>query len=170
VVVIGAGGLGHIGIQCLSMMTPAEIIVIDPSEPALALARELGADHTVKVDGSPLEGADRRAGRRGDRRLRRREGRDRGWHRDRSRRRLYYVIGCGENVDIPTIDVISREILFIGNLVGTYTDLQKLMTLTAQGKVNLHTTPIRSSDRRRNGRPRRRSAPGPRNPGSGRRS
>src|SRR5881409_2236241 len=42
-VVIGAGGLGHIGIQCLAAMTPAEIIVVDPSEPALALARQLGA-------------------------------------------------------------------------------------------------------------------------------
>jgi NAD+-dependent secondary alcohol dehydrogenase Adh1 len=36
-----------------------------------------------------------------------------------------YVIGYGENIDIPTIDVISREISFIGNLVGTYTDLQE---------------------------------------------
>src|SRR5919201_6750076 len=44
VVVIGAGGLGHIGIQCLKAMTPAEIIVVDPSEPALALAGEMGAD------------------------------------------------------------------------------------------------------------------------------
>src|SRR4051794_24752201 len=42
-VVIGAGGLGHIGIQCLRAMTPAEIIVIDPSEKALALAGEVGA-------------------------------------------------------------------------------------------------------------------------------
>src|SRR3954469_21532 len=49
-VVIGAGGLGHIGIQCLKAYTPCEIIVIDPSEKALALASELGADHTVKVD------------------------------------------------------------------------------------------------------------------------
>ena len=39
-VVIGAGGLGHIGIQCLKAYTPTEIIVIDPSEKALALARE----------------------------------------------------------------------------------------------------------------------------------
>src|SRR5205085_1242102 len=37
-------------------------------------------------------------------------------------------------------DVISREISFIGNLVGTYTDLSELMTLTAQGKVTLHTS------------------------------
>jgi NAD+-dependent secondary alcohol dehydrogenase Adh1 len=53
---------------------------------------------------------------------------------------FYYVIGYGENIDIPTIDVISREISFIGNLVGTYVDLQDLMTLTAQGKVTLHTS------------------------------
>jgi NAD+-dependent secondary alcohol dehydrogenase Adh1 len=53
---------------------------------------------------------------------------------------FYYVIGYGENIDIPTIDVISREISFIGNLVGTYNDLQELMTLTAQRKVSLHTT------------------------------
>ena len=49
-VVIGAGGLGHIGIQCLKAYTPTEIIVVDPNEKALALAKELGADHTVKVE------------------------------------------------------------------------------------------------------------------------
>ena len=53
---------------------------------------------------------------------------------------FYYVIGYGENLNIPTIDVISREISFIGNLVGTYVDLQDLMTLTAQGQVTLHTS------------------------------
>src|SRR5215217_6973248 len=52
VVVIGSGGLGHIGIQCLKAYTPAEIIVVDPNEKALALAGELGAHHTVKVEGS----------------------------------------------------------------------------------------------------------------------
>jgi NAD+-dependent secondary alcohol dehydrogenase Adh1 len=40
---------------------------------------------------------------------------------------------------VPTIDIISTEINFIGNLVGTYNDLAELMTLTAQGKVKLHT-------------------------------
>ena len=53
---------------------------------------------------------------------------------------FYYVIGYGEDIVIPTIDVISREISFIGNLVGTYADLQDLMTLTAQGQVTLHTS------------------------------
>jgi NAD+-dependent secondary alcohol dehydrogenase Adh1 len=35
-------------------MTPAEIIVVDPSEPALALAREMGAHQTITVDGGPM--------------------------------------------------------------------------------------------------------------------
>src|SRR5213076_1693370 len=47
VVVIGAGGLGHIGVQCLKALTPAEIIVVDPSEPARELAKSLGADQAV---------------------------------------------------------------------------------------------------------------------------
>ncbi|HSP09600.1 MAG TPA: NAD(P)-dependent alcohol dehydrogenase [Candidatus Dormibacteraeota bacterium] len=142
-VVIGAGGLGHIGIQCLKAMTSAEIIVIDPSEPALALAGELGADHTVKVDGPQVEtvreitdglGAEAiidfvgERGAIGDGIAMVRDG------------GFYYVIAYGENIDIPTIDVISREISFIGNLVGTYADLEELMILTAQGKVTLHSS------------------------------
>ncbi|MGO9754931.1 MAG: NAD(P)-dependent alcohol dehydrogenase [Solirubrobacteraceae bacterium] len=142
-VVIGAGGLGHIGIQCLKAMTPADVIVIDPSEPALALARELGADHTIKVDGQHVGtvremtdglGAETIidfVGERGAIEDGIAMVRDGGF---------YYVIGYGENINIPTIDVISREISFIGNLVGTYNDLSELMTLTAQGKVKLHTT------------------------------
>ncbi len=142
-VVIGAGGLGHIGIQCLNAMTPTEIIVVDPSERALALAGELGSDHTVKVDGSQVskvleltDGLGAEAiidfvGEKGaieDGVAMLRDG------------GFYYVIGYGENINIPTIDVISREISFIGNLVGTYNDLVELMTLTAQGKVSLHTS------------------------------
>ncbi|TMC94231.1 MAG: NAD(P)-dependent alcohol dehydrogenase, partial [Chloroflexi bacterium] len=53
-VVIGAGGLGHIGIQCLKALTPAEIIVIDRSPQALELTRQWGADHIVVVDGSEV--------------------------------------------------------------------------------------------------------------------
>src|ERR1700759_3951707 len=144
VVVIGAGGLGHIGIRCLKAYTPAEVIVVDPSEQALALAGEMGADQTVKVDGSKhvdtvkeiTDGFGAEAiidfvGEKGAIQ----DGID--MVRDGG---FYYVIGYGENIDIPTIDVISREISFIGNLVGTYKDLVDLMTLTAQGKVTLHTT------------------------------
>ena len=142
-VVIGAGGLGHIGIQCLKAMTPAEIIVIDPSERARALAGEIGADATVAADGKQVDtilemtdglGAEAIIDFVGERgvipegvAMLRQAG-------------SYYVIGYGENVNVPTIDIISREINFIGNLVGSYNDLSELMTLTAQGKVSLHTS------------------------------
>ena len=52
----------------------------------------------------------------------------------------HYVIGYGGTVEVPTIDIISTERNIIGNLVGTYNDLAKLMILTAQGKVTLHTS------------------------------
>jgi NAD+-dependent secondary alcohol dehydrogenase Adh1 len=142
VVVIGAGGLGHIGIQVLTALTSAEVIVVDRSADALALASELGVDHVVQADGSQVErvldltggdGAEvvldfvgeggaisdgvamlRRAG-------------------------SYYVIGYGGVLSVPTIDIISTEINFIGNLVGSYNDLAELMVLAARGKVRLHT-------------------------------
>ena len=52
---------------------------------------------------------------------------------------FYYVVGYGGKLNVPTIDIISTEINFIGNLVGSYNDLAELMTLTAQDKVKLHT-------------------------------
>ncbi len=50
-VVIGAGGLGHIGIQCLAALTATNIIVVDRNPDALKLAEQLGAQHTVVADG-----------------------------------------------------------------------------------------------------------------------
>lgn len=52
----------------------------------------------------------------------------------------HYVIGYGGSVDIPTIDIISREINVVGNLVGTYHELAELMTLAGQGHVFMTTT------------------------------
>src|SRR5829696_270620 len=143
-VVIGAGGLGHIGIQCLKAYTPTQIIVVDPNEKALELAEELGADHTVKAEsGKHIEAVQELTGGTGAEAIIDFVG-EKGAVEDGVAMiqdgGFYYVIGYGQNIDIPTIDVISREISFIGNLVGTYVDLQDLMTLTAQGKVTLHTS------------------------------
>jgi NAD+-dependent secondary alcohol dehydrogenase Adh1 len=141
-VVIGAGGLGHIAIQCLKAMTPTEVMVVDPSESALELAREVGADQTVRVDGSHVATVKELTDGRGAEAILDFVG-EKGAVEDGIAMiqdgGFYYVIGYGQNLDIPTIDIISREISFIGNLVGTYADLEELMTLTAQGKVRLHT-------------------------------
>ncbi|HEU0230790.1 MAG TPA: NAD(P)-dependent alcohol dehydrogenase [Burkholderiaceae bacterium] len=142
-VVIGAGGLGHIGIQALKAITAAEITVIDRSEAALELARELGADHTVvsidddAVTKQVLDITDGGAhvvfdyvAEHGTEALAPKILRNSG---------SYYVIGYGGMIKLPTIDFISREISVVGNLVGTYNDLVELMTLTARGRVKLHT-------------------------------
>lgn len=50
VVVIGAGGLGHMGIQIIKAMTAANVVAVDVKPAALDLARKSGAD--VVIDGS----------------------------------------------------------------------------------------------------------------------
>ena len=143
VVVIGAGGLGHIAVQCLKALTPAEVVVVDRLEPALELARDIGADHTVLADGNEVDTVTELTDGMGAEAIIDFVG-EKGAIEDGIAMvqdgGFIYVIGYGENINIPTIDVISREISFIGNLVGTYEDLADLMTLTAQGKVKLHTT------------------------------
>ena len=141
--VIGAGGLGHIGIQALKALTAAELIVVDRNPDAVKLALTIGADHGVVADGTHVEQVLDLTGGHGAEvvvdfvgeggatsegvRMLRRAG-------------DYHVVGYGENIDVPTIDIISTEINFIGNLVGSYNDLCELMTLAAQGKVRLHTS------------------------------
>jgi NAD+-dependent secondary alcohol dehydrogenase Adh1 len=141
--VIGAGGLGHIGIQCLRALTPAEIIVVDRSEAALDLARSWGADHTVPTDGNQVARVKELTDGHGAEAVIDFVG-EGGAVEDGvamlRRAGSYYVIGYGGRINVPTIDVISTEINFIGNLVGTYNDLAELMTLAAQGKVALHTS------------------------------
>lgn len=46
-VVIGVGGLGHIGIQILRAITPATVIALDVGGDKLELAREIGAHETL---------------------------------------------------------------------------------------------------------------------------
>src|ERR1700755_1313314 len=129
-VVIGAGGLGPIGIQCLKAYTPTEIIVGDPSEKALELARETGADHTVKVDGSQRDTVRELTDGLGAEAIIDFVG-EKGAIEDGVEMvqdgGFYYVIGYGENINLPKIVILSRALFFIGHLVGTYTDLQDLM-------------------------------------------
>ncbi|MDT9594404.1 NAD(P)-dependent alcohol dehydrogenase [Nocardioides zeae] len=141
-VVIGAGGLGHIGIQVLRALAPAEIVVVDRNPDAVKLALAVGADHGVVADGGHVEqvleltdgaGAEvvldfvGEGGSTSEGIAMTRKAGD------------YHVVGYGENVDVPTIDLVSAEKNVIGNLVGSYDDLQDLMALAARGAVTLHT-------------------------------
>lgn len=141
-VVIGAGGLGHIGIQVLKALSPAELIVVDRNPDAVKLALGIGADHGVVAEGGQVDevleltaghGAEVVLDFVG-------EGGSTAEGLEMTRRAGdYHVVGYGENVDVPTIDLISAEKNVIGNLVGSYNDLCDLMSLAARGAVNLHT-------------------------------
>jgi NAD+-dependent secondary alcohol dehydrogenase Adh1 len=141
-VVIGAGGLGHIGIQALNALTAATVIVVDRNPDALKLAQEIGADHAVVADGKHVDGVlDLTDGLGADvvfDFVGEQGAENDAWKMTR-RNGSHYVIGYGGTINVPSIEVISTERNVIGNLVGTYTDLAELMTLAAQGKVKLHT-------------------------------
>jgi NAD+-dependent secondary alcohol dehydrogenase Adh1 len=140
---IGAGGLGHIGIQCLAALTATQIIVVDRNPAALKLAEQLGAHHTVVADGGQVAavqeltdgaGADvvldfvAEQGAENDAfAMTRPGGSD-------------YVIGYGGQLSVPTLDIISTERNIVGNIVGTYNELAELMVLAQSGRVTLHTS------------------------------
>ncbi|NUQ32097.1 MAG: NAD(P)-dependent alcohol dehydrogenase, partial [Dermatophilaceae bacterium] len=142
VVVIGAGGLGHIGIQVLRALTPAEIVVVDRNADAVKLALSIGADHAIVADGTQVDqvldvtdgqGAEVVVDFVGE------NGSTAEGLAMTRRAGDYHVVGYGENVDVPTIDLVSTEKNVVGNLVGSYNDLQDLMALAARGAVTLHT-------------------------------
>ena len=147
--VIGAGGLGHIGIQCLKAMCAADIIVIDKSEASLTLAGKSGADHLILADGNEVEavlsltdGAGAEAvidfvGEKGTT--------SKGLAMTRAMG-SYYIVGYGEDIKIPAVDLIITEKNIIGNLVGTWAELVELMALADRGLVNLTTVEYRLAD------------------------
>jgi NAD+-dependent secondary alcohol dehydrogenase Adh1 len=141
-VAVGAGGLGHIGIQCLKAMTAAQVIAVDTSEDALKLALNCGADHAVMADGHQAQqvrdligsGADAvfdfvgEDATIGDSVAMLRPG------------GTYYLVGYGGTVTLPTIQLVLGEISVVGNLIGTNLDLIDLIALVHQGKVLLHSS------------------------------
>jgi NAD+-dependent secondary alcohol dehydrogenase Adh1 len=141
-VVIGAGGLGHIGIQCLATLTATRIVVVDANPDALKLASELGAHHTVVADGGQRDAVADLTGGQGAHVVLdfvAEQGAEAdGWAMTR-RAGSYFVIGYGGTLNIPTLDIISTERNIIGNIVGTYNDLAELMALAQGGQVTLHT-------------------------------
>ncbi len=141
-VLIGAGGLGHIGVQCLSALTATNIIVVDKNPDALKLAEQLGADQTVVADGGQVDAVkDLTGGDGADVVLDfvAEEGAENDAFAMTRRAGSCFVIGYGGTMNVPTLDVISTERNIVGNIVGTYNDLAELMVLAEAGKVSLHT-------------------------------
>ncbi|MFB6161306.1 MAG: NAD(P)-dependent alcohol dehydrogenase [Haloferacaceae archaeon] len=142
--VVGVGGLGHIGLQCLRAMSAATVVAVDVKDAALDLARELGADETVNsrtadvpavvddlTDGAGVQqvvdfvGADETTGLAPDVLA---PGGD------------HHVVGYGGHVHEPSQALVDGEFSFRGTLVGRYTELQELVALVDRGDVELRTS------------------------------
>lgn len=142
-VVIGAGGLGHIGIQVLAAISAVRLIVVDRNPDAVELAQQIGADVGIVADGTHVDKVLELTGGHGAEAVLDFVGEGGATAEGTAMLRRagnFFVVGYGENIDVPTIDVISTEINYIGNLVGSYNDLGELMDLAARGKVKLHTS------------------------------
>src|SRR5437588_778173 len=140
-VMIGADGLGHIGIQCLTALCATNVVVVDRNPAALKLAESLGAISTVVADGSQVQAVTDLTGGGADVVLDfvAEQGAVMDGFAMTRPNGLYYVIGYGGTLTIPTLDIISTERNIIGNIVGTYNELAELMVLAENGKVTLHT-------------------------------
>jgi NAD+-dependent secondary alcohol dehydrogenase Adh1 len=141
-VVIGAGGLGHIGVQCLAALSATRIIVVDRNPDALKLAGDLGADATVVADGSHVDAVKDLTNGNGANVVLdfvAEQGAEMDAWNMTAPGGSDFVIGYGGTITIPTLDIISTERNIIGNIVGTYNELAELMALAQAGKVTLHT-------------------------------
>jgi D-arabinose 1-dehydrogenase-like Zn-dependent alcohol dehydrogenase len=143
-VVIGVGGLGHIGLQCVDATSAADVVAIDLKESARDLASELGARHTIDPDAEDVVaevdaltdgtgaaqvldfvGADVTTGYAPEITA---SGGD------------FHVIGYGGHVHEPAQALVDGEFSFRGTLVGRYAELQELVALVERGDVALHTS------------------------------
>jgi D-arabinose 1-dehydrogenase-like Zn-dependent alcohol dehydrogenase len=143
-VVIGVGGLGHIGVQCLDAMTAADVLALDVKSEARDLATELGAQRALdpSSDDVPAE-VDAMTDGAGAQQVVDFVGADEttalgpdvvaagGDH---------HVVGYGGHVHEPAQTLVDGEFAYRGTLVGRFTELQELVALVERGDVDLHTT------------------------------
>jgi NAD+-dependent secondary alcohol dehydrogenase Adh1 len=141
VLVLGVGGLGHLGVQLLREMTPARILAADVRPERLELAMRLGAVEGFLTN-DPGFVEDVRQATDG-------QGADvvldfvaEGGTPDLALRTLrrggtYSVVGYGGTLAVPTVAVITQELRILGNFVGTYDDLSRLMELAHRGRIHV---------------------------------
>ena len=127
-VVIGIGGLGHIGLQCLDAMSATTITTIDIKDEALSLAEDLGARHTINSESETVaERIGSITGGVGAQQVIDFVDRDDttvlagdllaagGEH---------HIVGYGGHIEEPSQLLVDGEFAFCGTLVGTYTGLR----------------------------------------------
>jgi NAD+-dependent secondary alcohol dehydrogenase Adh1 len=140
-VVIGVGGVGHVGLQLLRVLGSGAVLAVDTDERRLRLARELGCDEAIGGKGVPDAVRERTNGRGADLVLDF-VGSDQ-THADGmamlARQGSYSMVGFGGMVSVPSVAMVSQEQTVVANLVGSWTDLWDVMQLHARGALTLKT-------------------------------
>jgi len=143
-VVIGVGGLGHIGLQCLDAMSAADIVALDIKESARELAAECGADVTLDPQSVDVaaEVEDLTDGH-GAEQVLDFVGADETTALGPEIAALggeHHVVGYGGHVHEPAQAFVAGEFTYRGTLVGQYSELQELVALVDRGDVDLRTS------------------------------
>jgi NAD+-dependent secondary alcohol dehydrogenase Adh1 len=142
VVVVGVGGLGHVGIQVLRALSPVRILAVEISETARRLAEDLGVDEVIDGSQGPVEQVQGLTGGAGADAVLDfvAEGDVPGQAMAMLRPGgAYLVIGYGGKLEIPTMEFLSEKQV-IGNVGGTSAEMMELLALAGRGKIRLETT------------------------------
>lgn len=140
-VVLGAGGVGHIGLQLARELGSGTVIVVDPHPDRRKLAEELGADWTVDSEGVEDAIWELSQGRGADLVLDF-VGTDQTHSVGLGMLGLqgtYSMIGFGGTITIPSVALVGQEQCLVANLVGSWTDLWEIVQLHAAGRITLKT-------------------------------
>jgi alcohol dehydrogenase, propanol-preferring len=136
--VVGIGGLGHLGLQYASIFG-AETVAVDVDDTKLQLAKDLGADHVIDARGDhaaaiaaiggidvalvtvPSPAAMRAA------------------HAALNPNGRLVIVGlpADNRLEIPVFETVLKGISVMGSLVGTRNDLQDCFELHARGRTRV---------------------------------
>lgn len=143
-VLVGIGGLGHIGLQAIDSMSATQTIAVDVKDEALSLAEEVGADHIVNpTDEDVAEAVEAITDGVGAQQTLDFVGSDETTEIGPDLLAAggdHHVVGYGGHIHEPTQTLVDGEMSFRGTLVGEYTELQELVALVEQGELHLETT------------------------------
>jgi NAD+-dependent secondary alcohol dehydrogenase Adh1 len=141
-VVIGIGGVGHVGLQLVRELgSGALVVAVDPSPQRRALAAGLGAD-VVLDSGEVVDAVRDLTDGRGADLVIDFVGNDQ-THADGvgmlARGGTYSIVGFGGMVTVPSGAMVGNEHSIVANLVGSWIDLWEVMQLHARGRLTLKT-------------------------------
>jgi D-arabinose 1-dehydrogenase-like Zn-dependent alcohol dehydrogenase len=141
--VIGIGGLGHIGLQVVDEMSAAKTIAVDIKDDALNLADEFGADYTINsktddvtesiesITGNGVQQAIDFVG----------SNETTGYATDiLTSGGDFHLVGYEDHIHEHTLGLVGDELTFEGTLAGTYNELEELVALAEEQKIELRTS------------------------------